>query len=326
MHRNRKRLILGFVGLFALFLYLNNTSRFSSRRSGSPIVFAHRGLGQRYDVPIESVNTCIAVHMLRPEHGYIENTIASMQAAFDRGADVVEFDIHPTIDGGFAVFHDQTLECKTNGHGLTRAHTMQGLKALDIAYGYTFDGGRSYPFRGKGIGLMPSMDQVFEEFPNRSFLIDVKDNEANDAALLADHLARLSEEQRSRLMIFGRDTTLAVLRGALPDLRLFSARSTASCLLRYITYGWTGIVPGACHNSPQWVPINVAPWLWGWPYRFMNRFESKGSSIIVMGPYPAGEISPGLDTLQDFARLPVNYTGGIWTNNVELIHRLITND
>ena len=242
-----------------------------------------------------------------------------MQAAFDRGADVVEFDIHATTDGRFAVFHDRTLECKTNGHGLTRAHTMKELKALDVGYGYTFDGGRTFPFRGKGIGLMPSMDEVFEKFPARSFLIDVKDNEPNDALMLAERLSRLPAERHSKLMIFGRDATLAPLRARLPDIRMFSAGSIATCLLRYIGYGWTGIVPAPCRNSSLFIPINVVPWLWGWPNRFMNRMEAQGSSVIVMGRFPAGEISPGLDSPQDFVRLPGDYNGGIWTNEVDQI-------
>jgi len=105
----------------------------------------------------------------------------------------------------------------------------------------------------------------------------------------------------------------------LPHDRMFSAGSIANCLLRYITYGWTGIVPAPCHNSPLFIPINVAPWLWGWPNRFMNRMEAKGSSIIVMGRFPAGEISPGLDSPEDFVRLPGNYNGGIWTNEVDRV-------
>jgi len=264
-------------------------------------------------------NACLAVHLVHPEHDFLENTIPSMQAAFDRGADVVEFDIHATTDGRFAVFHDRTLECKTNGHGLTRAHTMKELKALDVGYGYTFDGGRTFPFRGKGIGLMPSIDEVFEKFPARSFLIDVKDNEPNDALMLAERLSRLPAERHSKLMIFGRDATLAPLRARLPDIRMFSAGSIATCLLRYIGYGWTGIVPAPCRNSSLFIPINVVPWLWGWPNRFMNRMEAQGSSVIVMGRFPAGEISPGLDSPQDFVRLPGDYNGGIWTNEVDQI-------
>ena len=47
-----------------------------------------------------------------------------MQAGFAAGADVVELDVHPTTDGEFAVFHDWTLDCRTDGHGVTREHSM----------------------------------------------------------------------------------------------------------------------------------------------------------------------------------------------------------
>jgi len=303
--------------LLVIFIYLNNTSRFAARSSERPAVFAHRGVGQRFDIPIES-NTCTAVHLLRPEHEYLENTIPSMQAAFDRGADVVEFDIHPTTDHQFAVFHDRTLECKTNGSGLTRSHTMADLKALDIGYGYTFDGGRTFPFRGKGIGLMPSMSEVFRAFPTGSFLIDVKDNEANDAALLSQHLSQLSAAQLSKLVIFARGNTLVTLRSKFPELRIFSATSVASCVLQYMAYGWIGVAPTSCRNSSLFIPINIAPWLWGWPDKFLTRMAAVGSSVVAMGPYPAREISPGLDSRELLERLPAGYTGGIWTNELGL--------
>jgi len=54
----------------------------------------------------------------------LENTLDSMAAAFELGADVVELDIHPTTDGQFAVFHDWTIDCRTNGKGVTRKQSM----------------------------------------------------------------------------------------------------------------------------------------------------------------------------------------------------------
>jgi glycerophosphoryl diester phosphodiesterase len=41
-----------------------------------------------------------------PTHGFIENTIPSMQAAVAAGAQVIELDVHLTPDNVFAVFHD----------------------------------------------------------------------------------------------------------------------------------------------------------------------------------------------------------------------------
>jgi glycerophosphoryl diester phosphodiesterase len=248
-----------------------------------------------------------------------------MQAAFDRGADVVEFDITATVDRQFAVFHDRMLECRTDGHGLTREHTLQQLNTFDIGYGYTSDGGRTHPFRGKGKGLMPSMADVFEAFPNRAFLIDIKGNVPRDGSLLATHLSRLSPAQRSRLIVFGRDGALARLHDRLPDVRTFSVGSIANCLVRYIAYGWTGVVPGACDNAGLFVPVNIAPWLWGWPNLFMDRMKARGGSIVVVGPFAGGNFSTGLDTLEDLARLPAGYDGGIWTNDVELVTAAIKN-
>jgi glycerophosphoryl diester phosphodiesterase len=78
-------------------------------------------------------------------------------------------------------------------------------------------------------------------------------------------------------------------------------------------------VPSACNKSPLFVPINVAPWLWGWPNRFIERLEAQGSTIVVMGHLGGPDFPAGIDTLDDLVRIPQNYGRGIWTNEVELI-------
>ena len=66
------------------------------------------------------------------------------------------------------------------------------------------------------------------------------------------------------------------------------------------------------------MPINVAPWLWGWPNRFLDRMENAGSRVFVQGDYHGGW-SSGIDTAQDLARLPAGYSGGIFTDKIEVI-------
>jgi glycerophosphoryl diester phosphodiesterase len=73
------------------------------------------------------------------------------------------------------------------------------------------------------------------------------------------------------------------------------------------------------------VPVNVAPFLWGWPNRFKDRITASGGAIVVLGNFFNGEISPGLDTREDFNRLPSDYGGGIWTNDVDLVVSLLRN-
>ena len=41
----------------------------------------------------------------------------------------------PASDGHFAVFHDWTLDCRAEGKGVTREHSLAALKQLDVGYG-----------------------------------------------------------------------------------------------------------------------------------------------------------------------------------------------
>jgi glycerophosphoryl diester phosphodiesterase len=228
----------------------------------------------------------------------------------------VEIDVHPTTDGQFAVFHDWTLDCRTEGHGETRAHAMADLKRLDVGYGYTADGGRTFPFRGKGVGLMPSLDEVLAAFPQRRFVINVKSRDRSEGTKLASALARYPAARRSLLIVYGGDEPVGELRRLMPEVRTASRRTLKSCLLGYLALGWTGHVPESCRRSMVLVPVNAAPWMWGWPHRFQQRLARAGSEMFAVGPYRGG-FTTGIDTPEDLARLPADYAGGIWTNEIE---------
>jgi glycerophosphoryl diester phosphodiesterase len=81
-------------------------------------------------------------------------------------------------------------------------------------------------------------------------------------------------------------------------------------------------VPVACGNSMVLVPANYAPWLWGWPDRFVARMRDVGTPVFVLGPWDGGEFSTGIDSTAQYHRLPSGYTGGIWTNRIDLIGAL----
>lgn len=312
----KRKVMYVFLFLF-IFVYINNSNFFVEKRTGKPLLLAHRGLAQTFSMEGITGETCTAKRIYPPEHPYLENTIPSMEAAFTAGADIVEFDVQPTKDGQFAVFHDWTLECRTNGKGVTREHTMAELKSLDIGYGYTADNGKTFPFRGKGIGFMPSLDEVLAHFPNRSFLIHVKSNDPQEGVQLAQFLSKLPKKQLSQLTVYGGDKPIAMLKKHLPNLRVMSMATMKSCMLPYIAVGWTGYVPSACENTQLHIPEKIAPWLWGWPDKFLNRMENVGTRVIVVAG--DGQWSEGFDTVEDIKRLPSNYTGGIWTNRIDRI-------
>lgn len=113
-----------------------------------PLTFtliAHRGVSQTFPLDNLQNDTCTAKIINPPTHSFLENTISSIRAAFNSGADLVEIDIHPTTDHHLAVFHDWTVDCRTNGQGVTHEQSMQTLKQLDIGYGYNADGGQTHP-------------------------------------------------------------------------------------------------------------------------------------------------------------------------------------
>ncbi|WP_309485901.1 glycerophosphodiester phosphodiesterase family protein, partial [Marinitenerispora sediminis] len=194
---------------------------------------ARRGLGQTFDVAGVENDTCTAERIHPPEHAYLENTVEGMRAAFDSGADIVELDVHVARDDQFAVFHDWEVDCRTGGQGTTRDHTMDELRQLDIGYGDTADGGATFPFHGTGAGLMPSLDEVFAEFPDEEPLIHVKSDDPAEGELLAEHLGRLPEERLAAIAVYGGDAPVAALRGELPGLRTMSKATLRDCVPRY---------------------------------------------------------------------------------------------
>lgn len=307
--------------LLSLFIFLNNSTFFTKEREGKPLLLAHRGLGQTFSMDGIQGDTCTAEVIHPPEHPYLENTIPSMEAAFENGADVVEFDIKPTKDGQFAVFHDWTLECRTNAEGTTKEYTLAELKQLDIGYGYTADNGKTYPFRGKGVGLMPSLDEVLTHFPDESFLIHIKSDDPEEGIQLAEVLKKLPENRLKQLTVYGGDRPIATIKEELPELRVMSKATLKSCLLPYIAVGWAGYIPKACEKTQLHIPEKIAPWLWGWSDKFLKRMDSVDTRVIVVAG--DGGWSEGFDTQEDLTRLPDNYSGGIWTNRIDKIAPLI---
>ncbi|MBY0121992.1 glycerophosphodiester phosphodiesterase family protein [Bacillus sp. S/N-304-OC-R1] len=319
-----KRIFKGFsifIVILAAFMFFNNSSFFTKDSENVPFLLAHRGMGQTFSMEGITGDTCTAERIFAPEHPYLENTIPSMEAAFKAGADMVELDVQPTKDGQFAVFHDWTLECRTNGKGVTREYTMEELKRLDIGYGYTADAGKTYPFRGKGVGLMPSLDEVLHHFPKAEFLIHVKSNDPAEGVQLAEYLGKLPKERLIQFTVYGGDEPIYSLQEALPNLRVMSKATLKSCMLPYITIGWTGYVPSSCHHTQIHLPETYASWMWGWPVKFINRMDGVDTRVILVAG--DGGWSEGFDGEQDLERIPKKFHGGIWTNRIDIVAPII---
>lgn len=104
---------------------------------------------------------------------YPENTLPAFLSAREIGVDVIETDVHITRDGEIVIWHDPTLERNTDGKGTIESHTLEELKKYDAGYTFTRDGGKSFPFRGKGITLQ-TLDEALKALPDARFNIDLK--------------------------------------------------------------------------------------------------------------------------------------------------------
>ncbi|MCM3713751.1 glycerophosphodiester phosphodiesterase [Alkalihalobacillus oceani] len=302
------------IAILLVFMFFNNSSFFVSPTSSEPLLLAHRGLSQTF--PLEGVgnDTCTAERIYEPEHPYLENTIPSMEAAFELGADIVELDIQPTLDGEFAVFHDWTVDCRTDGSGVTREMTMEELEQLDIGYGYTADGGETFPFRGQEPGQIPTLKEVLDTFPEQALLIHIKSNDPTEGDMLADYLLANGRDLDT-VTVYGGDEPVARLKELLPDVRVMSKETMKACLVPYLAVGWTGYMPAACENTQLHLPETIAKWLWGWPTKFVNRMDAADTRVILVAG--DGGFSEGFDSKEDAERIPPDYHGGIWTNRID---------
>lgn len=312
--------------IVSFFLWLANSSWLSGFFTGDvqstdiyPKFLAHRGAAQTFSQKGLKNDTCTAQRIYKPSHNYLENTLPSMKEAFAKGADIVEIDVHLTQDKVFAVFHDWTVDCRTDGKGVTHKQTMAALKQLDVGYGYTADGGKTFPFRGKGVGLMPRLEEVFAAFPDKKFLINYKSRRKEEGTALA---VLLEKNPAWRKQVFGVYGGLVPTREAqrlVAGLRGYDKKSVKSCLLKYLALGWSSYVPHVCRNAIVPVPKNLGWLLWGWPHKFTRRMQAAGSDVILLGPYKGGGFSSGVDTLEMLKTVPQNFNGYIWTNRIELI-------
>lgn len=230
-------------------------------------------------------------------------------AAFGYGARFVEIDIRPTADGDFAVFHDDTLDCKTESHGRVRERTMAELKALDVGYGY-FTAEGEHPLRGKGVGMMRSLNEVLDAFPTKAFIINVKFGNGRELWLsLAEYLGTRTVEDQRRIAVFSVPRGAAMLQEALPNITVSSYERALQCAHSYIIVGWTGYVPAVCRRSITGTFVDTGWVFWGWSTKFIDRMERVNAVVIIR---PRGQ------TEQEFAAsIPADYSGGIQTDRIE---------
>jgi len=307
-----------FIGIVVLLLlvfigveYLWKGTRPDPESESDFEILAHRGVHQNYEKGVyDPVSGCEAKHIFKPSHQYIENTIESIGAAFGFGATMVEIDIRKTADSNLVVFHDWMLNCRTDGEGEVKDHPVSYLKTLDIGYGYSYDGGESYPFRGRCVGKMSTLAEVLKAFPTQRFLIDHKDGDTESVQNLVSILRQFPEENAARLTYWGPQRTLDLLQKEYPQIRRFfvTRQQAKDVFVKFLlSFGLTGI-PDELHGLTIGVPVRYTKYLWGWPYRLIGKLHRAGMRVYLM-----------VDSLEDAGKIKDLPIDGVVTDYVEIV-------
>ena len=171
-----------------------------------------------------------------------ENTLAAFERALAQGARILETDVHPTRDGVAVLFHDAELDRTTDGHGPIAARTLAELKQLDAGHRFSPDGGKSFPYRGRGIAI-PTLVEAFEAFPEARFNLEIKQGDRAFLEDVAKRVAGAGREART-LLTSGSDELIAELRAVLAatGVAVAMGASTGDCI-GFVRAAATGAAP-----------------------------------------------------------------------------------
>ena len=109
-----------------------------------PLIIAHRG--ESYDAP--------------------ENTLASINLAWQRGAEAVEIDVHLSKDNNVIVIHDASTKRVSGKSGRIKNLTLDEIKNLDVG------SWKNEKYKNEKI---PTLEEVLKTIPpNKKLIIEIK--------------------------------------------------------------------------------------------------------------------------------------------------------
>lgn len=305
------------AAVLAVALSLLNASWIAPAPAGQLILVAHHGVAQ---APTDGTG-CPAARVKAPDHVLIDDTIHSMAMAFTYGAGAVAVDVQRSSDGAMVVFQDETLDCRTNGHGPLAARTLAELKALDVGYGYTSDGGKTYPLRGRGVGGMATAEEMLREYPSRRFLITIKGSDPKAADALAAAFALAGREIDGKYGFFGDPAVTARMKALAPKAWV-GAEPEGACMDDYLKLGWSGYMPPSCKSATVTLPLEGQWKIWGWPKRFLARMAGADAKILMVAERK-GATAKGLTAPEQLDDVPDDFRGYLLIDDFYTVGRSV---
>ena len=206
------------------------------------------------------------------------NTMFAFKTALQKGADVLELDVHATADRKLVVLHDATVDRTTNGAGRVDETALTQIQELDAAHWFVPGCGTchgqpedEYVYRGYATGerelteeleeagfvpedfRIPTLREVLEAFEGILINIEIKASDPDTEAyeeLLADLLAEF-ERTTNTIVVSFLDNAIERFKTHAPDVHTATATGETAAF-------WAstqGALPGA--PNPRYRALQV---------------------------------------------------------------------
>ncbi|SIS78344.1 glycerophosphodiester phosphodiesterase [Alicyclobacillus vulcanalis] len=164
-----------------------------------------------------------------------QNTLPAFHLAVRQGADAIETDVHWTKDREIVICHDHRIDAVSDGRGEIAEMTYEELLRYDFGYWFTADGGRTYPYRGRGVRIL-TLREALRAFPSIHFNIDLKPKRPHVGLFLR---ALEEEDALARVTLASfHHRTLAEARARCPRLRTSASPQEVARVLAMVRAGW----------------------------------------------------------------------------------------
>jgi glycerophosphoryl diester phosphodiesterase len=195
-----------------------------------------------------------------------ENTLVAFRAAAEAGASYFELDVHMTRDGVIVVSHDAELSRTCGLDAAIRDLTLAELKRADAGWRFSASTATSaaapvtasdgaFPFRGRGIEV-PALAEVFAAFPERRYIIEVKQSTPSLVDALLDVIERAG--MRRRVFIASEE------QAPIDEMRALAPALPTGFPYHEIAGFMVSLAPGAEPYHPRGDALQIPPEYESW--------------------------------------------------------------
>jgi len=219
-----------------------------------------------------------------------ENTLLSLQQAFENHADGVEFDLQVTQDGVVILMHDETVDRTTNGKGRVSSLTWSYISTLDAG------SWKNSKFAGTRVPKFTDVLDYLQSRNDASFaVVDIKNTVAASTYANIASIVRSYPDLQNRLLIGGWiDSQLQTFHSLLPGYFLVYIATlppSSSSLSKYKSLGVIGLNLSYQFLSAKYVAdahnsvLNVFAWTVNSDTDMRNLIGYEVDAILT--DYPA---------------------------------------